>query len=129
MMAAVSRNLVLLASCGLGACTTTGSYQRWEGLRAQPAYAPWVSCIEQQTRLRMTSALDDRPPTPEAVEAAGKTDGEVFVLILDACRSRMAGFGSGIREEPRNKRMLMDAYDRYRREISTIRAAEEAAIT
>ena len=127
----VVARLLLMLSCGgpVAGCVTASSYERWEELRRQPAYAGWVGCIDSQTRLRLTSALDSRPPSPEAVEAQGRTDGEVFVMILNACRAHMSGFGDNILEDRRNKRMLMDAYDRYRSEINSIRAAEEAAVT
>jgi hypothetical protein len=124
-----ARLLVLFSCCSLaGACATAGSYERWERLRAQPAHAAWVACIDEQIRLRLTSVMDVGPPSAEAVEAEGKTDGEVFVMILNACRAHMGGFGDSILEDRRNKRMLMDAYGRYRSEINSMRAAEEAAI-
>jgi hypothetical protein len=112
----------------IAGCATSSSYKRWEALRQEPAFTRWVHCIGEQTRLRMTSALDPHPPTPEAIAAANKTDGEVFVEVLAACKQHMAGFGDNILEDKRNKRMLMDAYDRYRREHIEIRSAEEASI-
>lgn len=117
-----------LASGLLGGCATDSSYLRWEALRGQPAHQAWASCIEQQIGLRFASLLDEYPPSPEAVAAQGKTDGEVFVDILAACKAHMGGFGDNILEDKRNKRMLMDAYDRYRRAYINIRAAEEASI-
>jgi len=114
---------VVIAGCA------ASSYERWEALGAQPAYKAWVYCIEQQTRLRLTSDLDPHPPTAEAIEAAKKTDGEVFVDILGACKQHMAGFGRNILADKRNKRMLIDAYNRYRREEISIRIAEMEGIS
>jgi hypothetical protein len=123
------RAILLAGCCGLaGGCASSSSYERWENLHAQPAYSDWARCIEQQSGLRMSSMLDEHPPTAEAIAAEGKTDGEIFAEILGACKRHMAGFGDNILEDKRNKRMLNDAYDRYRRVDIEIRAAEEAAI-
>ena len=120
---------ILIAACGLPGACASGGYLRWEALREQPAYRAWVYCIDEQSGFRMTSLLSPNPPTPEALAAPGKTDGEVFVEILNACRQHMAGFGDSILDDRRNKRLLMDAYDNYRSMRSSIQAAEEAAIT
>jgi hypothetical protein len=126
-MRAVSR-AGLLFGCGLlGACASS-AYARWEAVRADPAYRAWASCIDDQAGLRMANALNPAPPAAEAMAAQGKTDGEVFVEILNACRQHMRGFGDNILHDRRNKRLLMDAYDQYRSIQSSIRAAEEAAI-
>jgi hypothetical protein len=127
----IPRTAVVLASAALVcACTTTQNshYLRWEALRADPTVRDWAHCIDEQIQLRITSALDPQPPTPEALDARGKTDGEIFVDILSACRRHMSGFGTNILADERNKRMLIRAYDQYRSVILEARVQEEAAI-
>ena len=124
-----ARNALLGICCAATAgCATSGAYGRWNELRSDPANRAWGSCIEEQTRLRLSSALDTEPPGPEAVDAAGKTDAVVVADIIAACRPHMSNFGDGILSDKRNKRMLLDAYDYYRMQKVQLQAAEEAAV-
>jgi hypothetical protein len=104
---------LLLMTALLSGCAAThmrNGYREnqsvWADFKAQPAFAPWTTCIDIEIATQTTLYRT-------ATSTSHRNKGESFVNILGACKDQMAGFDWSQNIDANVERMISAAYYRF----------------